>query len=163
MNSPRYKHAQFASNIHHKLLCRHSEHRRSYQKDVRVLVFTFWACDVKIRHIRWPNTASHPEFIAYIALRCYSNVDAKTGGQYSKALRIPINGAFNAFKCSRYCFLLAPILIGPCSILGYFSRLGASTCLGPGTSCPPLPPPPLSTALYIICQPEIWKQSKVFS
>ena len=81
MKIPRYKHT-IASNIHHKLLCRHSEHRRSYQKDVWVLVFIFCACDVKIRHFRWPNTASHsashPEFIAYIVLRCYSNVDAKT-------------------------------------------------------------------------------------
>ena len=27
----------------------------------------------------------------------FSNNKPKTGGQYSKALRIPINGAFNAF------------------------------------------------------------------
>ena len=66
----------------------------------------------------------------------------KTAGQYSKALRISINGAFNAFKCSRYCLLLAPILFGPCSILGYF--FGGPYLFGARGK---LPPAALSAAL----------------
>ena len=37
----------------------------------------FWACDVKIRHIFYQTQPATQKFIAYIALRFYSNVDAK--------------------------------------------------------------------------------------
>ena len=59
------------------------------------------------------------------------------GGQYPTALRIPLNGPLNAFKCGPLCFILAPILMGPCPILGYFSNWGPTRWLRPGASYPP--------------------------
>ena len=59
------------------------------------------------------------------------------GGQYPTALRIPLNGPLNAFKCGSLCFILAPILMGPCPILGYFSNWGPTRWLRPGASYPP--------------------------
>ena len=38
--------------------------------------------------------------------------------------------------------LLAPILMGPCSILGYFSSWGPLLVWGPGQVAPPPAPPP---------------------
>ena len=61
----------------------------------------------------------------------------KTGGQYSKVLRIPLNQALMPYTC--------PMLIGPCSILGYFSNWGPLVGLEPPSrfgaqgKSPPLP------------------------
>ena len=67
----------------------------------------------------------------------------KTGGQYSKVLRIPLNQALT----------LAPMLIGPCSTLGYFSNWGPLVGLGPRASCPLCLPPvggPDYECLYVV-------------
>ena len=66
------------------------------------------------------------------------------------------NGTVNAFKCSRYCLILAPILIGPCSILEYFSSWGPLLVWGPGQIAP-LPPPPSRWPCQLE-RKQIWKE-----
>ena len=66
----------------------------------------------------------------------------KTGGQYSKALRVPITGPFMPLMqplmpCTR------PDFDGALFNFRIFLKLGAPTCLGPGVSSPP----PLLAAL----------------
>ena len=68
------------------------------------------------------------KFIAHIALRCYSNVDAKTGGQYSKASRIPPNGALNELRSLDFD--------GTLLNFGLILKLGALVVWGPGQVSP---------------------------
>ena len=69
----------------------------------------------------------------------------KTGEQYSKVLRIP--------QTRPLCLTLAPMLIGPCSILGYFSNWGPLVGLGSRAShplCPPLVSGPDYECFYVV-------------
>ena len=58
---------------------------------------------------------------------------------------IPLNGTFNPLPLIP-C-VLAPILMGPFSILGYFSSWGPLLVWGPGQVAP-CPPPPLDGTGY---------------
>ena len=65
---------------------------------------------------------------------------------YSKVLRIPLNQALMPYT-------LAPVLIGPCSILGYFSNWGPLVGLGPRASrflCLPSVGGPDYECLYVV-------------
>ena len=61
----------------------------------------------------------------------------------------------NTYKRGLSCLQMQPLMPGTCpdfdgALFNFriFLKLGAPTCLGPGASCPPAPPP-LSAAQYV--------------